>query len=258
MDILDFLSKDPVELADIINKHFASVCNQMPILDLANLQAYCPNLPPPEILPSEVGKSLKNIKTRKATHPNDIPSKIVKEFAFELTMPLTHIFNSCLNEGIFPGVWKTSSITPVPKEKNAKTLDKLRPISLTKLFGRIFEKYLADWTLEDFSPHIDSKQYGNLPNSSTTHYLVDLVDTVLRGIDKPGHYASLCAIDFTKAFDRINHNVAITKLIDIGVRRFIIPVICNFLTNRKQTVRIQGKSSTSLHTWGGKGPTLAQ
>ncbi len=93
-----------------------------------------------------------------------------------------------------------------------------------------------------------------MPNSSTTYYLVDLVDTVLKGIDQVGHYATLCTVDFTKAFDRINHNVAITKLIDFGVltvRRNIIPVIADFLTNCTQTVRIQGKSSTALHVWGG-------
>ena len=248
---MDHLLKDPQELAGIVNRHFAGVCNQMPILDFRTLPAYKPTLPAPIITHGQVFKSLKSIKTNKATHPSDIPSKIVKEFAFELTEPVTHIFNVCLQHGIFPSVWKTSSVTPIPKVPNAKTLDKLRPISLTKLFGKIFEKFLADWTLEDFSPHIDCKQFGNMPASSTTHYLVDLVDTVLKGIDQPGHYASLCAIDFTKAFDRINHNVAITKLIDIGVRKSIIPVICDFLTNRTQTVKIQGKSSAPLLVWGG-------
>ena len=248
---MDHLSKDPQELAGIVNQHFTGVCNQMPVLDLRELPAYKPTLPAPIITPGQVYKSLSNIKTSKATHPSDIPSKIVKEFAFELTEPVCHIFNVCLQEGIFPNAWKCSSVTPIPKVPNAKTLDKLRPISLTKLFGKIFEKFLADWTLEDFSPHIDNKQFGNMPDSSTTHYLVDLVDTILRGIDQPGHYASLCAIDFTKAFDRINHNVAIRKLIDIGVRKSIIPVICDFLTNRTQTVKIQGRSSSPLLVWGG-------
>ena len=248
---MDHLSKDPKELAGIINNHFASVCNQMPCLNLSSLPAFRPTPPPPLISPGEVRKSLNKINTTKATHPSDIPPKIIKEFALELTEPLTHIFNVSLREGVFPAIWKQSAITPIPKVQSAKTLDKLRPISLTKLFGRIFEKFLADWTLEDFSPHIDIKQYGNIPDSSTTHYLVDLVDEVLRGIDKSGQYASLCAIDFTKAFDRINHNVAVKKLIDIGVRQTIIPVICSFLTNRTQAVCIQGRSSSPLLVWGG-------
>ena len=92
------------------------------------------------------------------------------------------------------------------------------------------------------------KQYGNIPDSSTTHYLVDLVNEVLRGVDRPGHYASLCAIDFAKAFDWINH---IKKLIDIGVRSEIVPVICSFLTNLTQTVKYLGNCSPPLQVWGG-------
>ena len=101
--------------------------------------------------------------------------------------------------------------------------------------------------MEDSSPHIDIKEYGNIPDSSTTHYLVDLVD----GVDKSGQYASLSAIDFTKVFDRSNHNVAVKKLIDIGVCQTIIPVICSFITNRTQAVCILGRSSSPLLVWGG-------
>jgi len=248
---LDNVPIQPLEQASCINQHFATICNQMPPLDLTKVPAYRPTRPPPSVTPGEVCKKLMNINTTKSTHPTDIPPKLVKEFAIELTEPVTHIFNACLSEGVFPNVWKTSSITPIPKTLNAKTLDQLRPISLTKLLGRIFESFLADWTLDDFLPHIDPKQYGNMPDSSTTHYMVDLVDLVLRGVDEPGKYVSLCAVDFTKAFDRINHTIAITKLIDFGVRETIIPLVCSFLTNRTQTVTIKGKSSTPISIWGG-------
>ena len=245
---MDHLSKDPEELTGVINNYFASVCNQMPCLNLSCLPAFRPTLPPPLVSPGEVRRSLNKINTSKATHQSDIPSKIIKEFSFDLTEPIT---DASLQEGVFPAIWKTSTITPIPKVQSAKTLDKLRPISLTKFFGSIFEKFLADWTLEDFSPHIDIKQYGNIPDSSTMHYLVDLVNEVLRGVDRPGHYASLCAIDFAKAFDLINHNVAVKKLIDIGVRSEIVPVICSFVTNRTQTVKYLGNCSPPLQVWGG-------
>ena len=58
------------------------------------------------------------------------------------------------------------------------------------------------------------------------------------GLDKSGFYANLCAIDFTKAFDRVNHNIVIHKLIDLGVRRSIIPIVCSFLTERSQNTKL--------------------
>ena len=83
------------------------------------------------------------------------------------------------------------------------------------------------------------------------HYLVDLVNEVFRGVDKPGQCILVRHHDFTKAFDRINHNVAVKKLIDIGVRPEIIPVICSFLTNCTQAGKYLGNCSPPLQVWGG-------
>ena len=71
---------------------------------------------------------------------------------------------------------------------------------------------------------------------------------VLEGLDKPGHYAYLSTIDFTKAFDRVNHNIVVKKLIELGVRRSIIPIICSFLTGRTQTTKIGKHTSPPLST----------
>ena len=43
---------------------------------------------------------------------------------------------------------------------------------------------------------------------------------------------------FCKAFDRIGHNVAVTKPLDLGVRRSLILWINNFLTNRRHRVQL--------------------
>jgi len=43
--------------------------------------------------------------------------------------------------------------------------------------------------------------------------------------------------DFSKAFDRIDHTVAINKLLKLGASPCLIPWISNFLSNRRQRVR---------------------
>ena len=60
----------------------------------------------------------------------------------------------------------------------------------------------------------------------------------LRHLDSPGHYPRVCFLDFSKAFDRIGHNVLIQKLVDIGVRRSLIPWIVSFLSGRRQCVKL--------------------
>ncbi len=70
-------------------------------------------------------------------------------------------------------------------------------------------------------------------------------------MDNPGHYLRACFLDFSKAFDRIDHNIVITKLIDLGVRRSIIPWICSFLSNRRQCVKLGQCVSRWLSTSAG-------
>ena len=137
--------------------------------------------------------------------------RLIKEFAPGFATPLTHVFNCCLSEGSFPNVWKSATITPIPKVGNITSFDQLRHISLTPIFARIFETFIAKWILNDISDKIDLKQYGNITGSSTVHYLVDMLNYFHEGLDKPSQYAYLSTIDFTKAFDRVNHNVVIKK-----------------------------------------------
>ncbi len=70
-------------------------------------------------------------------------------------------------------------------------------------------------------------------------------------MDNPGHYLRACFLDFSTAFDRIDHNIVITKLIDLGVRRSIIPWICSFLSNRRQCVKLGQCVSRWLSTSAG-------
>ena len=56
--------------------------------------------------------------------------------------------------------------------------------------------------------------------------------------NSPGHYLCVCFIDFSEAFDCINHYVLISKLIELGVRGSLIAWIINFLSNRRQCFRL--------------------
>ena len=60
------------------------------------------------------------------------------------------------------------------------------------------------------------------------------------------HVTTADGPDFSKVFDRINHTIAVEKLIHLGVDRSIIPVICSFLTDCSQTVCYCGVASSEL------------
>ena len=76
------------------------------------------------------------------------------------------------------------------------------------------------------------------------HYcLPEILHNWLSHLDNPGNYIRTCFLDFCKAFDRIDHNIVISKLISLGVRRALIPWICSFLSGWMQSVKVNQSSS---------------
>ena len=103
---------------------------------------------------------------------------------------------------------------------------------------KVLEDFVVSWMIEDVGEHIDSRQFGSLKESSTSYCLLDLIHNWLSELDNPGCYLRACFLDFSKAFDRIEHTIVIRKLIDLGVRRSIIPWICSFLTDLWQCFKL--------------------
>ncbi len=94
------------------------------------------------------------IKAFKATGPELIPPRLIKEFVFELSVPITDILNSWHIEGTVPRQWKKAIVIPIPKQYPAK-IDKLRPLSLMDCFPKISEGFVTNWVLEDIQDKID-------------------------------------------------------------------------------------------------------
>ena len=78
-----------------------------------------------------------------------------------------------------------------------------------------------------------------------------MIHNWLSALDESGHYLSSCVLDFSKAFDRIDHSIIIQKIIAMGVRPSLIPWICSFLTDRHQRVKIQDNVSDWLYVCAG-------
>ena len=105
--------------------------------------------------------------------------------------------------------------------------------------------------MDDIKGEIDVNQFGNRKGHSTSHYLVKLLNNIFMRAEKPSSISRIVITDFSKAFDRVDHNIAIPKLIKMGARPAIILCICSSLTQRSQCVRYQDKDSPWLNLSGG-------
>ena len=88
----------------------------------------------------------------------------------------------------------------------------------------------------------------------TKHMMVLMVDRILHLLDAPGGKAVIMsAIDWMGAFDRLDPTITISKLISMGLRPSIVPVIMEFLEDRKMSVRYN-QAWSKWHGLVGGGP----
>ena len=228
-------------LAQLLNGYFSSINTDLPCLDLCSLPAYRPARHPlPTISVEDTCSKMLSISTFKSHGPDAIPNRIIKDYAYELAEPVSRIFNISLSSGLVPSMWKDAIIIPVPKSQYATCEDEVRPISLTACLSKILEDFVVKWMMEDIRHKIDPKQFGSLKGTSTTFCLIDMINNWLSTLDVQSRYLRVCFVDFSKAFDRINHNILIKKLLSLGARESLVPWICSFLSNRHQAVKVDG------------------
>ena len=83
---------------------------------------------------------MKGLNVSKATGPDGIGNKVLKDCADSLAIPLTDLFNKSMNDGIFPDSWKISHISPVYKKAFRYLKENYRPVSLLSCISKIMER----------------------------------------------------------------------------------------------------------------------
>ena len=187
----------------------------------------------------EIYEILKKRKQKKSSVSKDIPHKLKKEFLPELAKPISYIFNSISENGIYPKQWLTEFVTPIPKVSPPETEDDLRNISLTADLSKNYEYILAEWLKPYIMKRMNPGQCGDLNRHSTTHYLIMLYNFILSNTDSSSIRRSVIAalIDFSKAFKQINHSKVIVGLSDWGVPRWLLKILVSYLSGRSMILR---------------------
>ena len=81
------------------------------------------------------------------------------------------------------------------------------------------EHFVAKWIMSQLGQLIDLNQFGSLPGLSTTHALPSLVHHLYnyKVTDQRDQCVRDLLLDFSKAFDRINHNILLRKMKDMTI-----------------------------------------
>ena len=239
---------DRKQISDMFCKFFSSIANEidndMPPA-VTNPLDYLHEFNPQSFFifpstPLEVNSIIMKF-VNKSCSVNNIPVFIYKFLSEELSIILSNFFNLSVSVGVFPQFLKLGRIIPIFKSKNHKVTNNYRPISLTHIISKIFEKLMCSRMQNFISRNniLSRNQFGFRQGLNTNDAILQLVDECILALDKRNYFITVL-LDFKKAFDTVNHEILIKKLYRIGFRGTSLMWFRSFLTDRKIVVDVEG------------------
>ena len=256
ININGLIETDPKKIAIHFNTFFTNVgsqiSNSVPQVskkpeDYVNYNRDIPSLNLTNTTPDHVKKIISALASKSSCDVQGINTKMIKHLKDQINVPLAHIFNLSLQSGEFPSKLKQCRVIPIFKSGNPLECDNYRPISLLSSISKVLEKIVA----EKLTTHLLSNdllychQYGFLPNRSTEHHLLHVVNYVTKALND-NMYCIGIFLDLRKAFDVCSHEILLKKLAKMGITGNAFKWFTSYLSNRSQCVDIAGEFSNFI------------
>jgi hypothetical protein len=192
------------------------------------------------------------LNVRKAALCDSVNNQLLKALADVLAAPICALINSSIRHGMVPEQWKISRITPVPKCFPVLSVENnIRPIAVTCPISKIAEFFISNFFNQHFESYLDENQYGSTVGRSTTIALIRICHVLFEACDNNKNFIRVLFVDFSKAFDLIDHGTLYKKFIECQFPPHLSAWSLSFLEGRKQFVKVGNWSSSTLSTTGG-------
>ena len=192
----------------------------------------------------DIVKAIGEISPTAAAGPDRFPAILLKQCKTVLAKPLCIIWRKSLDAGHVPSILKSAHIIPIHKGGCRGTPKNYRPIALTSHLIKIFEKVIRNNLVEYMEKYglFNPTQHGFRFGRSCVSQLLSHYDQILDHLEAGGN-VDVIYIDFAKAFDKVDFGITLQKLHSLGITGKVGTWIYSFLTNRKQTVLVNGSRS---------------
>ncbi len=137
-------------------------------------------------------------------------------------------------------------IVPIPKKNKITCLNDWRPVALTPIFSKCFEKLVRDYICSVLPASLDPLQFAYRSNRSTDDAIAFTLHTALSHLENKNTYVRMLFVDYSSAFNTIVPATLVAKLQTLGLNRSLCSWILDFLTGRSQVVRMGNNTSSPL------------
>ena len=195
---------------------------------------------------------LKKINASKASGPDNIPNRVLKECATELAPAIAVLFQQSLNTGTLPDAWTSANISPIFKKGDRHKAENYRPVSLTSVLSKLLEHIVCSNMLQHLTNNkvLTDLNHGFRSGFSCETQLAVTLDELTKNCDQ-GLQTDIAILDFSKAFDTVPHDKLVHKLEAYGIRGNLLTWVRNFLTGRKMRVVVDGEQSEETEVLSG-------
>jgi hypothetical protein len=168
---------------------------------------------------------------------DEIHAKVIK-CSYKLFMkPLVFLINKSLTQGVVPRELKRAKVIPIFKSGDPMLIKNFRPVSVLPLFSKLFERVMYNRLINFINRNnlLYRYQFGFREKHSTAMALMVLTDNIYDAIEQGDCYLGVF-LDFSKAFDTVNHGILVRKLQQYGIRGVVLDWLINYLSDRCQYV----------------------
>jgi len=189
--------------------------------------------------PESVAKILKSLDVSKAMGPDNVHPKLLRYLSANGSFvdAVVLLFSACATQQYIPEVWKTATVVALHKKGSVHSANNYRPVSLTCIMCKVYEKLLREYILNGVEQLLSSKQHGFMKGRSCLSNLLETIDTV-NDLLAEGGCADILYFDFSKAFDSVPHDRLLIKMKKLGIPDDILNIIEDFLVGRTMRVKV--------------------
>ena len=240
----------PLEMAELLSEQYSSVFST-PVYDNISEYSLFPDVSDTNqgiydivFSDAELADAMNELSPNAAPGPDGFPAILLKRCRNALSSPLAKIWRNSLKQGEIPEVCKSAFITPIHKGKSKAVPKNYRPVALTSHLIKVFEKVIRKKIVQFLQEHnlFNLSQHGFLQGRSCLSQLLCHFDRITHELEN-GRGVDVVYLDFAKAFDKVDHGITLHKFSSLGIKGSLGRWIHTFLTNRYQSVVIEGKIS---------------
>ena len=153
----------------------------------------------------------------------------------------------------WPEDWINSVFVPIPKKGDTLQCNNNRMIALICHISKILLKVIENRMKKNLKTEIAEEQAGFRPGTGTRNQILNL-KMVIEKCREHNKKLYLCFIDYSKAFDMVDHNILWRNMSDMGFPQHIVLLLKTMYEEQKAAVR----TSYGLTEWFGIGQGVRQ